>query len=345
MSKFEPEMPTDAMTPADAASYWFVRRDGRELSESEAEEFERWIAASPTHAPALAQMSAAWKFCEGIEADQNLAALRAKAIASPRRGSWKLVASGLLAASLITGVILGTPIKSVLPGDAASSGVPLAQSARYETAKGEMRTLTLADGSKVTLNTASQIHVTLAPERRVIHLVRGQALFEVAHDPDRPFVVEARNRRVTALGTVFEVRLDADRMEVALIKGRVAVDQRTGRPSRAILRPGEALLISRGVNQPIVRIDASTQLQWRDGFAEFVDAPLAQVVQEMNRYSSRAIVLKDENLAGERINGVFRTGDPERFVAIVSELVAIDSQNLPDRIILTRAKPSEPGAT
>lgn len=338
MTSAEETDPTLGMSRAEAASYWFVRRDGRELSDGETVEFERWLCASPAHAEELARMTKAWKLYDGLEEDEGLASLRAAALAPARRpGWWKIAASGLLAASLVAGVMLGTPVmRSIVPEDSALPPAASLQAMRYATGKGQMRTVTLGDGSKVTLNTASEILVTLAPRHRMIRLVRGQALFEVAHDAARPFVVAASDRQVTALGTVFEVRLDPDRMEVILIKGKVAVDQRARGQSRAILQPGQSLVVARGIAQPIASIDVNSKLQWRDGFVEFADEPLAQVVSEINRYSDRRIVLQDKELAAQRISGVFRTGDPDRFVAILGELVPIEAQSHPDNILLTR---------
>ncbi|MES2056553.1 MAG: FecR family protein [Pseudomonadota bacterium] len=338
MTSAEQRDPTLGMSCSEAASYWFVRRDGRELSDGEAVEFERWLRASPANAEELARMTAAWKLYDGLEENEGLASLRATALAPPRRpGQWKVAASGLLAASLVAGVIFGTPImRSIVPDDSASAPAAAAQAVRYATGKGQMRTVTLGDGSTVTLNTASEILVTLAPRRRMIRLVRGQALFEVAHDAARPFVVAASDRQVTALGTIFEVRLDTDRVEVILIKGKVAVDQRANGQSRSILQPGQALVVARGIAQPIASIDVNAKLQWREGFVEFADEPLAQAVSEINRYSDRTIVLQDKELAAQRISGVFRTGDPDRFVAILGELVPIEAQSRPDNILLKR---------
>lgn len=337
MTSIEQQDPTLGMSRAEAASYWYVRRDGRELTDDETAAFDGWIQASPANAQELARMDAAWKMFDGLEEDDGLAALRATALAPRRTGTWKIVASGLLAASLVVGLLLGTPVMhSIQPGERVSVAADSGQAARYATAKGQMRVVTLADGSKVTLNTGSEILVTMAPHSRAIRLVRGQALFEVAHDAARAFVVTAADRQVTALGTVFEVRLDPGRMEVVLIKGKVAVDQQAGRQPRSILQPGQALVVALGVAQPLASVDVSAKLQWREGLVEFADEPLAQVVGEINRYSDRTVVLEDKGLAAERISGVFRTGDPDRFVSLLGELVPIEAQRYPDRILLTR---------
>lgn len=332
--------PTVGMSPAEEASYWFVRRDGRELTGEEAAAFDHWIGASPANRRAIEQMTAAWSLFDGVEDNAAIAPQRAHARAAlNRRGiGWRASAGGLVAAALVVGFLSATPIwRSTGFGDGVSSPAVTAQASRYVTRKGEMKEVALADGSKVTLNTGSEIRVDMTTGLRSIRLVRGQALFEVAHDAGRPFVVTAADNRVTALGTVFEVRLDPNRMEVVLVRGRVAVDPTgEGGASRSVLEPGEAIVVAQGVARRVTSVDVNAKLRWREGFVEFADKPLGQAIEEINRYSDRALVLQDEGLAAERISGVFRTGDPDRFAAIVSELVPIDSHIQGGSIVLTR---------
>jgi transmembrane sensor len=179
----------------------------------------------------------------------------------------------------------------------------------------------------VVLNTRSQIAVAYAPERRLIRLVRGQALFDVAHNAARPFSVDAAGRRTTALGTLFQVRVDLGRLQVVLARGRVSIENQggTGRRKAAIayLNPGQAFLASRGAVPRIMRVDVERELRWRDGFVEFDDVTLASAVAEINRYAVRPIRLSDDGVGRLHVSGVFRTGDAKHFVDTVDALLPV----------------------
>lgn len=331
--------PAADASPAEQAAYWFVRRDGRDLTADEAAEFAGWLEASSANRAAFGRMASTWSLLDGAADSDELRPVRARvrAIAGPQRRR-RVVAGGLLAAALAIGVAFGTPfLRSPGSEERHAPSAVAVTSVRYTTDKGELKVVTLADGSRVTLNTGSEIIADIGPARRSIRLVTGQALFEVAHDARRPFVVSAADREVTALGTVFEVRVDPGRMEVVLVTGKVAVDGNSpAKQPRAILRPGEALVVAAGAAAPLARVDVNAKLRWREGFVEFADEPLGRAIEEINRYSDRVLVLEDEGLATERVSGVFRTGDPDRFIAIVGELLPVEAHAVNGRILISR---------
>lgn len=328
------------LAPDEAAAQWIVLVDSGQLGAHDQAEFEAWRAESHANAAAFARAEAAWNLFEGSDGDPTLEALRASALATerePRRGHW-LGAGAVagIAASLLVAVTFNAG-SLPLPGGRQSNSV--AQKSKpaiapdrgeFTTAKGERRTIRLADGSTLTLNTDSAIRVGFTPERRLVRLVRGQALFEVAKKPHRPFVVQAADQQVTALGTIFEVRLDADHMKVTLVEGKVVVDGVHDRPGSdaaimvpTVLAPGEELVAINGAKPHLAKVDVDQQLSWLEGFVEFKDVPLVDAVQEMNRYSARPLVIGDAATGDLRVSGLFRTGNPERFAAIVAELLPI----------------------
>lgn len=333
------------LTPDEAAAQWLVRMDAAPLDDVEKAEFKAWKAESAANAAAFARAEAAWDLFENTGGDPTLDALRASALEvgrEPRRGLWLGVGTGI-AASLLAIVAVNAGRLPFLGDDtmqvAAADSAGDAESERNEfaTAKGERRTISLADGSRLTLNTDSIVRVHVGAERRLVHLLRGQALFEVAEDPHRPFVVQAAERQVTALGTIFEVRLDDDRMKVTLVEGKVVVDEAPARTSEkdpvmipAVLAPGQELVAIAGSRPRIVPVDIDEQLSWLDGFVEFRDVPLAEAVAEMNRYTQKPLVIRDDATGKLRVSGLFRTGDPGRFAAIVSELLPIRQRPLPN---------------
>ena len=338
------------MTPDEAAAAWIVRVEDGPLSAADQAAFNAWRAESSTNAAAFARAEAAWRLYDEPRADPVMDAMRASALAagpSPKRGLWAGIGVGL-AASLLLGFALGTDYlsfgqKAGAPQVAAKSATaPLAapeapSSGEFATAKGERRTVRLADGTAITLNTDSAVRVGYVAERRLVRLLRGQALFEVAKDPHRPFVVQAGAKQVTALGTIFEVRLlDSDRMKVMLVEGKVVVDEGEDRSDDsapvmvpAVLGPGDALVVADDARPVRIRVDVDQQLRWREGFVEFADATLSEAATEMNRYSGQQIVISDPAIANMRVSGVFRTGNPERFAAIVGELLPVRQRPLP----------------
>lgn len=353
--------------PIDQAAYWAAKNAGDAVDEADKAEFAAWLA-DPDNAEAYARAEEALDIFEGADAFgddlPDLAALReeAQAFAAPaRRRRWRGAAAGLIAASLV--VALGFTL--VGPGGPAndapvvavkdSNGIPVVGTSKpqgaYATAIGEQRVLVLEDGTRVTMNTGTQIAIDYRQDRRIVRLLRGQALFDVAHNPSRPFSVVAADRQVVALGTVFEVRLDRDRLQVTLVRGRVKVTQQGGadslEPSTPVfLDPGQqfaAALGSARVEAPAVaRVDVEKQLLWRQSRVEFDDIPVAQAVAELNRYSLQPIVIADSRAGSMRISGVFRTGDPEAFADLVGAMLPISaSENGRGEIELRSAAPAK----
>lgn len=337
------------LAPDEAAAAWIVRIDEGPLSPEAQAEFDAWREESTVNAAAFARAEAAWRLFDDPQGDPTLDALRVSALAAgkePRRGMWAGIAAGV---AVLVAVFAFNP--DFLPFQSKEDATQLAansesttgaapqdapESGEFATARGERRTVQLADGTAITLNTDSAIRVAYADDRRLVHLLGGQALFEVAKDPHRPFVVQAGDRQVTALGTIFEVRLDADRVKVTLVEGKVVVDEvedRSGDSASvmvpAVLAPGQALVVVDGVKPVLAKVDIDRELRWREGFVEFNDVTLADAVAEMNRYSSEQLVLDDPATGSLRVSGVFRTGSPERFAAILGELLPVRHRALP----------------
>jgi transmembrane sensor len=176
---------------------------------------------------------------------------------------------------------------------------------------GELRTIRLDDGSTVTLNTSSEIRVRLSRSARQIDLVAGQASFDVAQDPSRPFLVRVRGAEVLALGTMFDVyRRDRDAV-VTLIEGRVSVAP-NGAP--LVLSPGEQLTFGAPDRAPVrTTADLRRVSAWRSRKMDFVDTPLAEAITEANRYSRLKIDLRAPELADARISGIFEAGHNDIF--------------------------------
>lgn len=348
--------PVRGLSPDEAASYWLVRIDGGLLPAEEQAQFDAWLSASPANDAAFARATAAWKVFDAAAGDPNLDALRETALAAgheSRRGLWLGLGAGVAASLLAMGVFGAGFLPSPVHRELARAPRPMVSAASapathpdrgdFVTAKGERRTVALADGTAITLNTDSAVRVDYQAERRLVRLLRGQALFEVARNPARPFVVQAADRQVTALGTVFEVRLDPDRMKVTLVEGKVVIDAIGDVPAKdaalmvpTVLTPGQSLVAMIGAPGQLAKVDVDQQLRWREGFVEFNDVPLEAAVREMNRYSSHELAIRDAGIGDIRVSGVFRTGNPERFAAILAEILPIETHiRTDDRIELS----------
>ncbi|MDQ8756230.1 FecR domain-containing protein [Sphingosinicella sp. LHD-64] len=332
------------MSPSEAAAYWLAAHERGDLDSTDSAEFALWHA-EPNNVLAYAKATRALTVFDLDDGtDPHLLALRQAALeAAPTvRHRIPILIAGLAASILIAMFAIGVLDLST------SLGVPpdrstIAQSDRdpidrddgsrvYVTAAGERRSIRLPDGSSVMLNTRSRLVVAFTGGRRLVRLVHGQALFEVAHDSSRPFIVEAADRHITALGTTFDVRVDPGRVQVVLVEGQVVIE-RASLPTPgaaeiepATLRPGEEYVAELGAALQVTSVDPARETLWRDGFIEFDDEPLAHAVAEMNRYTDRPIILSNDGVGALRLSGIYRTGSPDRFVNTLREILPIDAR-------------------
>jgi transmembrane sensor len=196
----------------------------------------------------------------------------------------------------------------------------------FATSVGEQRLVQLADGSSVRLDTDSRMRVRFDGRRRLIELETGQALFIVAHDAKRPFVVTAGDARVTAIGTVFDVRRRDREANVTLVSG--VVDVAGGGKTERMTAGHQARITQAG--PATTAIDADAETSWTTGRIIFRDTPLSEAVTEINRYLTAKVELDARSLASEPVNGVFKTGDRDAFVSTASEVFGLQVAAGPD---------------
>lgn len=328
-----------------AAAFWFARLRSDRVSPSERRRFSRWASSDDSHLSAYAALEEMWDETGEMAADDAIVAMRKDALRlrpEPHRGRWRKFAG--VAAILLSFVVVGLAIiRSPQPTPPPAI---VAQAEIYRTDVGERSTVTLRDGSVVELNTDTVLQADFSGRERDIRLLRGQALFQVAHDTNRPFVVKAAGQRVTAVGTIFDVRVEAGSMRVTLLEGVVEVehDSNLVRPdSKQVqrLEPGDQLVAATDQPFQVTHVDPVQTVSWRTGQVIFSDEPLSQVVEEINRYSRQKVVLADPSLADLRISGVFRAGSTGNFVAALDGAFPIrserDAKN--DRILLNWDSP------
>lgn len=317
-----------AMTADEAAALLLVRQDMADDDGDDAV-FMAWIESDPANGEAWASACQLWE--QIAPASPELQPLRdapAETLAQ-HHAPWRYAVAASVAVALLGSATLFLRH----PGSPGSNQIASAEAPQLllATAHGERRSFALADSSNVTLNTDTTLRVNFQPggERR-IELVRGQAMFVVAHDRSRPFIVAVGDRSVTALGTRFEVRAAPGLMRVVLVEGSVAV--RTGGPP-VFLTPGQQLL-AEGDNPAVVSAaDTNAVGDWQRGVVTFRDTPLSAASAEFNRYAAMPLVVDDPRVAAYRVSGSFHTDDAARFARTVAELypvrvVAVGSERI-----------------
>lgn len=307
-------LPLSSVT--DEAAAWFARQRSGPLLEADAAEFAAWLKADPAHTAAWASYQRLWGHLGTVRDDPKILAIREQARRSASRGrDWRRiqrVGSGIAASVLLA----ATGWWSIRIAQTELSRTRLSTVHRdASTDIGERSLLVLADGSKVTLNTASAVHADYDVHERRVTLVRGEAFFDVAKDPNRPFVVSAGSRQVIAVGTAFDVRLQDREVKVTLVEGKVRVlrinDPTAGATahvqpvSPVMLQPGSTLVGRDDGSDQLEQLDTARATSWRSGNLVFDGERLADVVAEMNRYSRQKLVIGNPALAERKVSGVF----------------------------------------
>jgi transmembrane sensor len=310
--------------PAARAAEWFARLRANGVRGRERRAFEHWQSEAADNAAAYAEIEELWDSIGDSAVEDPIMAMRREALAlAPARPERRWLPYGAIAASLVAVFALGAVLMLRAPGGSTGQTAQVAGTGTlgttlYRTEVGERSTSRLPDGSVVQLNTDTVVRVAYSDGERLIELVRGEAVFEVAKDADRPFIVASGNERVIAHGTQFNVRRRDAVTEVTLIEGKVSVEREGGllrRAQTAMLRPGQQLVAAEDPAKAFVVRDADVGkvVTWRDGRMSFDGEPLSSVIAEMNRYSTRKLEIADPSLGALPVSGVFKTGSPETF--------------------------------
>jgi transmembrane sensor len=292
----------------DAAAQWVARMDADDWSEIDEVELQQWLREDPRWQGALLRAQAMWvaidRAQDAIEIPEQHTAPKVPIF---RRRS--VLAGGLTALAASLALVM-------LP-----SGGNV-----YDTQVGEIRQVPLTDGSSAAINTASEIAVDMKPDVRLVRLEKGEAWFKVAKNKKRPFVVQAGDVWVRAVGTAFSVRRREGGADVLVTEGVVSAWSGRNAAQETLIHAGSQAFVSSNQHRVLPAADAASidrQLAWRTGKIDLVDQPLSNAVAEFNRYNNRKIVLLDDTVAGEKVDGVFRTDDPEGFAVAVHNLLGV----------------------
>ncbi|KPF53235.1 histidine kinase [Novosphingobium sp. AAP1] len=325
---------TDASDPIprrihDAAGDWLLRRQQHGSPEVE-RAFAAWIAADHRHQIAYVQIEQQWRDSERLAA--SAVGQTRKLIRAPflMRHS-----THVAAASLGVVVLLGVGTASWVRYGAPFALISPAQAATYETALGEIRTVSLPDGSQLTLDTATRVRVTLSAHERRISLEQGRVRFRVAPDSRRPFTVAVPGGAVATGSKLFDVSLASGRPVVTVLEGQVILPHsaddasRPGRP----LAAGQSLDLTDPARPHAV---PAGETQWTSGMLALDGTPLGDAVAAINRYNRRQLRLAEPDLGRLSITGAFQVRDPEAFAQAVAATFTLGIDRSDPGIIVLR---------
>jgi transmembrane sensor len=311
------------------AERWYARLKAPDCTASERMEFRRWHADTE-HAAAYERTELLWQSLGKLTGRPDFEQLSQQILADtvPRAravGRRRIaIAASVAVASLVGGGLF------------LSSQYLETPAVIYTTKSGERSIIKLADGSQLVLNYATELDVRLGKHTRRLTLRRGEALFTVAHDAARPFKVVAGDGEVTALGTRFEVRSDAQHVAVTLLEGSVAVDRRQEN-EHVQLRPGDQARFTEATRKIERRtVDSEVVASWSTGRLRFRATPLAEALDEVNRYSTVQIRIADPMLNGIPISGTFEIGDTESVISALEALLPIQAAKKDGEVLLRR---------
>ena len=319
---------------AEEAAGWFARLQGEAATVEDWLAFERWLSAAPAHARAYEKLEKLWLDLDSAGIAHELgeppgrapSAARAQRPRGAGRRAW--LAGGVLMAAGLAVAILG-------PG-LWSSRTAAAQA--YRTAPGELRTLTLADGTQIRLNAASQITVSLGRHVRSVKMADAEAVFDVAHDPARPFLIAVGDRQVRVVGTRFNLRHRDGRVALTVSRGVVEVrpaDAPDARPTRVAM--GQQLDHVEGQRvETLSPAEPDAAFAWTNGQLIYRDRPLAEVAGDLSRRFGVPIRPADARTAALRFTGVLVTDNEADVLRRLEAYAPIRAERANGAVVLRR---------
>jgi len=299
-------------------------------------EFAAWLATDARNVEAWKRVLEPWELVGEHATAPEIIELRRAALEhayAAGRGRWTrsprfAFARRLSAAAAVLVVI----VTGLLVWQARQSDV-------YTTRAGERRVVTLVDGSRIALDSRTEVRVHYTPQARELELASGQARFDVARDVTRPFSVTADGHRVIATGTAFNVDMFGSSLFVTLIEGRVVVlAELASNVAEPVTLPsltldvGEQLVLSSSAPPSVEHVSIERATAWENGEIVFENDRLASVVARINRYARHPVVITDAATAELRISGVFHTGDVDGFVSTLVSYLPVQAEKGADGV-------------
>ncbi|MGH8445401.1 MAG: FecR family protein [Solimonas sp.] len=339
------------------AGLWWQRLREEDVRPEEISEWLDWCQRDPANLAAFEKIEGLGGRLDALDLDTRAELMRelldepaastdaapaAPSGAAPVRGKLAPLRRLALAAALVAACAgLGLFVQS-LRSDATE------QSAAYATARAQQKDFALADGSQVALGAATQLDVAYSAAVRDLRLGDGEAYFEVAHNPQRPFVVQVGSLKVVAVGTAFNIRKTGARVEVVVTQGAVDVESAaagSASPAAQARLPNDGairvaagqLVVAENQALTVRPADRDAATSWRRGSLQFVDEDLSVVVANLNRYARHEVVIVDDSLSGLRYTGTILQGHEAEWLAAIEKVFPISvQQDAQGRVALHR---------
>lgn len=294
---------------------WLITFSEEEVDAEDRRRFNEWLRTSPEHVAMYLRIAAFWQDADRLEPSHRRDIERLVREASIESNVHSLMSgptppqARTLFHRVSIHAVAATAVLLVF-GALAALWHTAYGSPSYATNVGELRTITLGDGSVVTLNADSRIKVSFTRSQRLIELSKGQALFHVKKDPERPFIVQSSEARVTAVGTQFDVNRKTIGTVVTVLEGRVSVADSAPAPTAP---SGVPMLVSAGEQAIVSQAQATKHREshpanaaaWTTGLLVFDSEPLSEVARAFNRQNAKQLIIADPALQDLRISGVF----------------------------------------
>ncbi|PCI52446.1 MAG: hypothetical protein COB36_15035 [Alphaproteobacteria bacterium] len=321
---------------------------GKDLSVSETKAYREWLNEDPENPNKLDACFDAWALSKNLENSSEIMALLGEDV--PEKSEGDTITEPPVSQKefrWVYSVVAACLAIVILPFIVFYSNGTPDRTTHYQTGIGEQTVYTLSDGSRVQMNTDTHISLNFTAENRELHLLRGEATFDVVHDPDRPFDVLSGKGRARAIGTRFNVFNDGEKVTVSVIEGIVQVARAEDviKTSKAIgpkLLVGQQMSYNKQGDMSEVKIFDIQKIQaWQKGRLEFFDASLGEVVLEMNRYSPMSIMVGDDSLFLLKVSGIFDVKEPEKMLEGLTDILPIKVLINNNKLILIRVKKEE----
>lgn len=307
-------------TVRDEAAQWFVRLQEPAVDVEERRRFELWLNEHSQHRDEFQLLQGLWTAADLVPR----ARLQALCETPPVRRKRHPLVRYAVAASVLA-VALGLGLFSGL-------NQPTPYTAEFSTALGERRQVALPDGSVIDLNSRSRLQVRYEKGHRDIELMEGEAMFSVAHDSDRPFVVEAGSGKVTVTGTRFDVRRGVSDTRVVVEQGTVKVQGR-GAPDNEFISLTAGLgtrVDAQGTVAAAYAVNPAELTAWRSGKLVFNNASLAEVAEEVSRYREKPLTVANDKVGNLRLTSVFKSDNTDALLKALPNILPVAVRTLDD---------------
>jgi transmembrane sensor len=307
-------------TVRDDAARWFVRLQEPAIDADEQQRFDAWLNQHPQHRDEFQLLQGLWSAADLLPTPR----LKALVETPPTRRERRPMLRYAVAASVLA-VALGLGLFSGL-------NHPGGYRAEFATALGERKHVALPDGSVIDLNSRSRLQVRYEKDRRLIELSEGEAMFSVAHDAARPFVVEAGSGKVTVTGTRFDVRRDVTQTRVAVEQGTVKVQGRDAADNQFIsLTAGLGTHVdAQGKVAAAYAVNPTELTAWRSGKLVFNNASLSEVAAEVSRYRDKPLTVANPAVASLRLTSVFKSDNTDALLKALPSILPVAVRTLAD---------------